>query len=142
MYKHAMIFGRGINMNVVIGFLIYVFMGILVFRIAGYIGNKIFKTSKWLDRFNKNKKTIFIVVIIFMVIIGIIYIFSYRSFHSVLNVDYGKVDKILISSGASNKIVEITDKNEINDVKYISNRSIDKKQITNIEKKYNLLIQN
>lgn len=54
-------------------------------------------------------------VLVFIAIAACVFIFRYRNFDSVLNVDYSKVDKILTSSGSSSKIIELTDKDEIED---------------------------
>ena len=62
---------------------------------------------------NKKKRTILIICILIAVVSVLGYFFSYRKLESALNFKFNEVDKILISSGASSKIVEITNKEEI-----------------------------
>lgn len=62
---------------------------------------------------NKKKRIILIICILIAVVSVLGYFFSYRKLESALNIKFNEVDKILISSGASSKIVEITNKEEI-----------------------------
>lgn len=62
---------------------------------------------------NKKKRTILIICILIIVVSVFGYFFSYRKLENALNIKFNEVDKILISSGASSKIVEITNKEEI-----------------------------
>lgn len=61
------------------------------------------------------KKSIGLLVILVIIIIGLILqpFLIPRDFKNVLEVDFQKVDKILMSSGTYGKTVEITDKDEI-----------------------------
>lgn len=61
------------------------------------------------------KKSIGLLVILVIIIIGLIlqpFLIS-KDFKSILDIDFTKVDKILMSSGTYGKTVEITDKDEI-----------------------------
>lgn len=61
------------------------------------------------------KKSIGLLVILVIIIIGLIsrLFLIPKDFKNVLDVDFQKVDKILMSSGTYGKTVEITDKDEI-----------------------------
>ncbi len=61
------------------------------------------------------KKGIGLLVILVIIIIGLILqpLFIPKDFKSILDIDFTKVDKILMSSGNYGKTVEITDKDEI-----------------------------
>jgi len=61
------------------------------------------------------KKSIGLLVILVIIIIGLILqpFLIPRDFKSILDIDFTKVDKILMSSGTYGKTVEITDKDEI-----------------------------
>jgi len=61
------------------------------------------------------KKKITLIIGVLVIIIGLILhsFFIPRDFKNVLDVDFQKVDKILMSSGNYGKTVEITDKDEI-----------------------------
>ncbi len=61
------------------------------------------------------KKSIGLLVILVIIIIGLVLqpFLIPRDFKNVLDVDFQKVDKILMSSGTYGKTVEITDKDEI-----------------------------
>lgn len=61
------------------------------------------------------KKSIGLLVILVIIIIGLILqpFLIQKDFKSILDIDFTKVDKILMSSGNYGKTVEITDKDEI-----------------------------
>ncbi|MGN9162048.1 hypothetical protein [Clostridium sulfidigenes] len=61
------------------------------------------------------KKSIGLLVILVIIIIGLIsrLFLIPKDFKSILDIDFTKVDKILMSSGNYGKTVEITDKHEI-----------------------------
>lgn len=61
------------------------------------------------------KKSIGLLVILVIIIIGLIsrLFLIPKDFKSILDIDFRKVDKILMSSGNYGKTVEITDKDEI-----------------------------
>jgi len=61
------------------------------------------------------KKNIGLLVILVIIIIGLIVqpFLIQKDFKSILDIDFTKVDKILMSSGNYGKTVEITDKDEI-----------------------------
>lgn len=61
------------------------------------------------------KKSIGLLVILVIIIIGLIVqpFLIPKDFKSILDIDFTKVDKILMSSGNYGKTVEITDKDEI-----------------------------
>ncbi len=61
------------------------------------------------------KKSIGLLVILVIIIIGLIVqpFLIPKDFKSILDIDFTKVDKILMSSGNYRKTVEITDKDEI-----------------------------
>lgn len=61
------------------------------------------------------KKSIWLLVILVIIIIGLILqpFLIPKNFKSILDIDFTKVDKILMSSGTYGKTVKITDKDEI-----------------------------